>query len=278
MERNTTRGLSIGAGAGCCAGAMFGIYHGTSLATPVVFGGGVGALSFGSYYSIWQWMRSRSAADNPVNHVVAGSITGYAMTVLAAGPKATKFGIIGGGSSGVVIFLALTGFERWRVKTGIEMARAKAVESSASNSMSQDVQTTKVNQGGPIFSHTAENKKEQNQASNEAGAHQSGWYSWLPIRKISDDEAKEILEERKRVQEIRLVRTLLRCSCAPTPPPAFLTFASCHSTPPHAPPRSLMNPIEMPARPAAASLRAQRHLRPRHIGVSSLLPAGSGCS
>ncbi len=196
MERNPTRGLVIGAGAGSCAGAMFGFYNGTSLATPVVFGGGVGALSFGSYYSIWHWMRMKSSMDNPVNHILAGSITGYFMTVLAAGPKATNIGIVGGGASGAMIFLALSRFERWRVKTGSDMALARAAELSNSNSTSQGQHH--IDNGEPVFAHNKVNEE-----SKAAKSHFD--WSWFPIRKISDEEANEIKEERKRVHEIRLV-------------------------------------------------------------------------
>ena len=203
---NPSRGFVIGAGAGCCAGAMFGFYHGTSLATPVLFGGGVGALSFGSYFSIWHWMRSRSVIDNPVNHVLAGSVTGYVMTVLAAGPKAIKLGILGGGASGAVIFFALSGFERWRVRMGLEMARARTSESSAYKSASQGGQAFQTDHGEPAYSQHTVQKNVQKEESIPTS--HSDW-SWFPIRKISDEEANEIREERKRVHEIRLVFFLL---------------------------------------------------------------------
>ena len=185
MQKDSAfRGVGLGAGVGCCTGALIGFYQGTSIATHAIVGGGLGALTIGSYYATWRLLRPRSEVDNFGNHLISGSVTGYIITALTAGPKATNIGIICGGGIGIGIYHGLVQFEKWRVRTGVEMARSR-LQTSSSN---------------PASAAPSPHSDDQD---NVPPAGSAGWYKWLPIRKISDEEAAAIIEDRKRVQDIR---------------------------------------------------------------------------
>lgn len=191
QQNNSTllKGAAIGTGLGSCLGALVAFYRGSPIATPTVMGGGVGALSIGTYYSSWHFLRNQSQFDNPGIHFVSGSVSGYLMAAFTAGPKAINFGILCGGSTGIGVYYALTAFENWRVRTGIQMAMARQ------SPVSPDIRIGVV--ANKDLDSTSETVENQSKSSS------SSWYEWLPIRKISDEEAAALLEERKRVHEIR---------------------------------------------------------------------------
>ena len=180
QQNNSTllKGAAIGTGLGSCLGALVAFYRGSPIATPTVMGGGVGALSIGTYYSSWHFLRNQSQFDNPGIHFVSGSVSGYLMAAFTAGPKAINFGILCGGSTGIGVYYALTAFENWRVRTGIQMAMARQ------SPVSPDIRTDVV--ANKDLDSTSETVENQSKSSS------SSWYEWLPIRKISDEEAVAI--------------------------------------------------------------------------------------
>ena len=178
------QGAALGFSVGACSGALIAFYRGSSIATPTVVGGGLGALSIGSYYTTWHFLRNRCQDDNPGIHLVSGSVSGYLMSALAAGPRAMNLAIVCGGSAGVGIYFALTEIEKWRVRTGIQMARARSPPMTSE----------------PALHAQPEDTHGETMARDKP---ETSWYRWLPIRKISDEEAAALIEERKRVHEIR---------------------------------------------------------------------------
>jgi hypothetical protein len=179
---------AVGAGIGTLFGATIGFYRGIPGFAPAVMGGGIGALTIGSYLHTWQFLMLRGGVDHPANHVIAGSVSGLVVSIALAGPRAARLCILSGGTTGLGIFFTFYAIEKWRIQKGLELALEKSTQRSSPT-------------GLLIRTEPAKNVPEESDED-------PGWSKWLPVRKISKQEAEELRKERLRVQEIRYYQVL----------------------------------------------------------------------
>ena len=222
-EPSFGRDLALGTAIGGSLGGLGAVLSRFPVGPPTLRCGALGGGLAACYLPITRFLGEQRGVDDPANHALAGSVSGYAAASVLSGvgrPLVHNAGILVGAAAGVGIFFGLGAFERWRMRTGQAMAQRRAQEKPlddvrkawANGCLTRDEYMDSLGQIEREWQRSEASAIASKQTAASKSAQRSWWSDLIPIRHVSDEEVAEIQRERQRMEQIRQRMELQRLS------------------------------------------------------------------